>query len=107
MNSCGHHHSGHIGILGVDKDGTEWYQITVGGSDGSTAGGPATPGRVIGPAFAADEVTDVIEALVETYRAQRQRGERFVDTARRIGVEPFRHAADAVRTQTRAPALAA
>ena len=107
MNSCGHHHSGHIGILGVDKDGTEWYQITVGGSDGSTAGGPAKPGRVIGPAFAADEVPDAIEALVETYRAQRQRGERFVDTARRIGVEPFRHAADAVRTQTRAPALAA
>ena len=53
MNSCGHHHVGHIGILGVDKDGEEWYQITLGGSDGAAGNGPAAPGKVIGPSFAA------------------------------------------------------
>ena len=100
INSCGHHHSGHIGILGVDKDGAEWYQVTVGGSDGSTLSGAATPGKVIGPSFAADEVPDVIEALVHTYRTQRQTNERFIDTARRIGVPAFRAAADAVRRST-------
>jgi sulfite reductase (NADPH) hemoprotein beta-component len=100
MNSCGHHHTGHIGILGVDKDGSEWYQITVGGSDGSTLSGASTPGKVIGPSFAAEEVPDVIQALVDTYRAQRLTDERFVDTARRIGVAPFRAAADQVRRET-------
>ncbi|HEX6019530.1 MAG TPA: nitrite/sulfite reductase [Burkholderiaceae bacterium] len=103
INSCGHHHSGHIGILGVDKDGHEWYQITVGGSDGSTLSGRATPGKVIGPSFVADEVPDVIEALVDTYRLQRTNDERFIDTVRRIGVPAFRAAADAVR-RTTAPA---
>src|SRR5574337_579231 len=100
INSCGHHHSGHIGILGVDKDGAEWYQVTVGGSDGSTLSGAAVPGRVIGPSFAADEVPDVVEALIATYRRERQPGERFVDTTRRLGVAPFRAAADAVRHTT-------
>ncbi|MCW5658823.1 MAG: nitrite/sulfite reductase [Burkholderiaceae bacterium] len=100
INSCGHHHSGHIGILGVDKDGSEWYQVTVGGSDGSTLSGAAVPGKVIGPSFAADEVPDVIEALIDTYRAQRAPAERFIDTARRIGVPAFRAAADAVRRTT-------
>ncbi len=100
INSCGHHHSGHIGILGVDKDGEEWYQVTLGGSDGSALGGPAVPGRVIGPAFAADEVPDVIEALVETYLRERVAGELFVDTLRRVGPGPFRAAADAVRNVT-------
>ncbi len=104
MNSCGHHHTGHIGILGVDKDGSEWYQITLAGSDGSTLSGPAAPGKVIGPSFAADEVPDVVEALVEVYLQQRQPGERFVDTARRLGVAPFRAAADAVRRSTAAVA---
>ncbi len=107
INSCGHHHSGHIGILGVDKDGAEWYQVTVGGGDGSTAGGPAQAGRVIGPAFAADEVADVVEALIDTYREQRRSGERFIDTARRIGIAAFRSAADGQRRTTagaRAPA---
>src|SRR5450830_1837856 len=78
MNSCGHHHSGHIGILGVDKDGREWYQVSLGGSDGSTLSGAAVPGKVIGPSFAASEVTDVIEALLDTYRLQRLAGERFI-----------------------------
>ncbi|HYJ98932.1 MAG TPA: nitrite/sulfite reductase [Burkholderiaceae bacterium] len=100
INSCGHHHSGHIGILGVDKDGSEWYQVTVAGSDGSTLSGASVPGKVIGPSFAADEVPDVIEALIDTYRAQRTPDERFIDTARRIGVPPFRAAADAVRRST-------
>ena len=100
MNSCGHHHTGHIGILGVDKDGAEWYQITVGGSDGSTLSGAATPGKVIGPSFAADEVPDVIQALIDTYREQRAANERFVDTARRIGIAPFRKASDRVRRET-------
>ncbi len=71
INSCGHHHSGHIGILGVDKDGAEWYQLTLGGSDGSTASGASVPGKVIGPSFAADEVADAIEAVIDTYRRER------------------------------------
>jgi sulfite reductase (NADPH) hemoprotein beta-component len=100
INSCGHHHSGHIGILGVDKDGSEWYQITVAGSDGSTNSGAPTPGKVIGPSFAAEEVPDVIEAVIETYRRERQNGELFVDTSRRLGTAPFRAAADAVRRAT-------
>ncbi|GIX23706.1 MAG: nitrite/sulfite reductase [Caldimonas manganoxidans] len=106
MNSCGHHHSGHIGILGVDKDGAEWYQITLGGSDGSTQSGPAGPGKVIGPSFAADEVVDVIEAVIETYRQQRAANERFIDTVKRVGLEPFKTAANAVR-RTTSKALAA
>ncbi len=104
MNSCGHHHSGHIGVLGVDKDGLEWYQVSIGGSDGAMLGGAAQPGKVIGPSFAADEVPDVVEALVATYLRQRQAGERFIHTARRIGALPFRHAADAVRRSTAATA---
>jgi sulfite reductase (NADPH) hemoprotein beta-component len=102
INSCGHHHSGHIGILGVDKDGSEWYQVTLGGSDGSTLSGDTIAGKVIGPSFAADEVADVLEAVIETYRAQRHDGERFIDTVRRIGTLPFRSAADAVRQATAA-----
>ncbi|MCW5631749.1 MAG: nitrite/sulfite reductase [Rubrivivax sp.] len=106
MNSCGHHHSGHIGILGVDKDGTEWYQVTLGGSDGSAIAGAALPGKVIGPSFAADEVPDVVEALIDTYLRERRPGERFVHAARRLGLAPFRAAADAVRRSTaRAEAL--
>ncbi|WP_349742276.1 nitrite/sulfite reductase [Roseateles cavernae] len=102
INSCGHHHSGHIGILGVDKDGSEWYQITLAGSDGSTISGGAQVGKVIGPSFAADEVPDVIESVVQTYRAQRQAGERFIDTVRRVGIEPFKAPANAQRTLTAA-----
>jgi sulfite reductase (NADPH) hemoprotein beta-component len=100
INSCGHHHSGHIGILGVDKDGAEWYQVTLGGSDGSTLSGAAVPGKVIGPSFAADEVPDVVEALIATYRTQRAAAERFVDTVRRVGIEPFKAAANTVRRST-------
>jgi sulfite reductase (NADPH) hemoprotein beta-component len=100
INSCGHHHSGHIGILGVDKDGAEWYQLTVGGSDGRTDNGVALPGKVIGPSFAADEIADAVEAVLATYKSERQVGERFLDNVRRLGVAPFRAATDAVRQQT-------
>ncbi|MFG6449416.1 nitrite/sulfite reductase [Roseateles sp. BYS180W] len=103
INSCGHHHSGHIGILGVDKDGTEWYQVTLGGSDGSTLSGAPVPGKVIGPSFAADEVADAVEAVVDTFRAQRQAAEHFIDTVRRVGLEPFKQAANAVRSTTATP----
>lgn len=101
INSCGHHHTGHIGILGVDKAGREWYQVSLGGSDGSQLSGAATPGKVIGPSFAAAEVVDVVEAVLDTYRAQRQGRERFLVTLRRVGLEPFRQAADRVRCETR------
>ncbi|MCW5643076.1 MAG: nitrite/sulfite reductase [Rhodoferax sp.] len=105
INSCGHHHSGHIGILGVDKDGKEWYQVTLGGADGSNLSGPATPGKVVGPSFSATEVPDVIEALITVYREQRQwvetdagaRHETFITTLRRVGIEPFKLAANAAR----------
>ena len=86
MNACGHHHVGHIGILGVDKQGAEWYQIEIGGNQA-----PASLGKVIGPAFARAEVPDVIERLIETYLAHRESDvERFVDVVHRIGVEPFK-----------------
>jgi sulfite reductase (NADPH) hemoprotein beta-component len=97
INSCGHHHSGHIGILGVDKDGSEWYQVSLAGSDGSTLSGAPVPGKVIGPSFAAEEVPDVIEAVVDLYLAERQPGERFVDAVRRLGINPFKAVADAQR----------
>ena len=100
INSCGHHHSGHIGILGVDKDGKEWYQVTLGGSDGSDLSGPATPGKVIGPSFAHGEVPDVIEAILDTYVAQRQAGETFLATYQRVGAEPYKAAANAQRVAT-------
>jgi sulfite reductase (NADPH) hemoprotein beta-component len=101
INSCGHHHSGHIGILGVDKDGEEWYQITLGGSDGSAASGPAAPGKVIGPSFAAHEVPEVVETVLSTYLDVRVsiggRYERFIETVTRIGLEPFKAAANDMR----------
>jgi sulfite reductase (NADPH) hemoprotein beta-component len=101
INSCGHHHSGHIGILGVDKDGHEWYQVSLGGSDGSTLSGAPSTGKVIGPSFAAEEVTDVVEAVIDTYRAARtSHEERFIATVRRIGLDPFKVAANAVRRAT-------
>jgi sulfite reductase (NADPH) hemoprotein beta-component len=87
MNACGHHHVGHIGILGVDKHGEEWYQVEIGGSQA----GPAALGTVIGPAFAQHEVPWVVERLIEVYLAEREGdAERFVDTVRRLGIEPFR-----------------
>ena len=86
MNACGHHHVGHIGILGVDKHGAEFYQVTIGGSQGLQA----ALGKVIGPAFAQDEMADVVEKLIKTYVALRHEDEHFLDTAKRVGMEPFK-----------------
>ncbi|CAK0750347.1 sulfite reductase (NADPH) hemoprotein beta-component [Azospirillaceae bacterium] len=85
INACGHHHVGHIGILGVDKKGIETYQITLGGR--ATEGGAL--GEILGPAVPAERVVGVIETLVEVYLARRTPGERFVDTVARIGLRPF------------------
>jgi sulfite reductase (NADPH) hemoprotein beta-component len=86
INACGHHHVGHIGLLGVDKNGEEFYQITLGGS----AESDASLGTILGPAVASAEVVDAVEAIVETYLAERRQGERFLDTYRRIGAAPFK-----------------
>jgi len=106
INSCGHHHSGHIGILGVDKDGKEWYQITLGGSDGKVLSGAAVPGKVVGPSFSSFEVPDVIEAILNTYKELRLpvpgRHEYFIQTLRRVGQEPFKSAANSARHPTQA-----
>ena len=100
INSCGHHHSGHIGILGVDKDGQEWYQVTLGGSDGSDLSGPSKAGKVVGPSFAAAEVVDVIEAVLDVYKDQRKPREAFVHTLNRLGFDAFKNAANAARQAT-------
>ncbi|WP_186099255.1 nitrite/sulfite reductase [Burkholderia gladioli] len=114
INSCGHHHSGHIGILGVDKDGREWYQLTLGGADGSARGGQARAGKVIGPSFSAREVPDVIDAVLSAYLGLRLPGaagtgnegrrETFVETVARVGLEPFKAAAEAARIVEEVPA---
>jgi sulfite reductase (NADPH) hemoprotein beta-component len=95
MNACGHHHVGHIGILGVDKHGEEWYQITLGGSvNGFTA-----LGEVIGPSVPQTEVAATIERIVEVYRADRNEGERFVDMVHRVGIKPFKERAYATHSE--------
>ena len=86
MNACGHHHVGHIGILGVDKHGDEFYQVTIGGAQGLGA----ALGKVIGPSFAQDEMADVIEKLIGVYVDLRLDGEAFIDTVSRVGLEPFK-----------------
>lgn len=86
MNACGHHHVGHIGILGVDKDGSEWYQVSIGGKQGNDA----SLGTVIGPSFAAHEIPDVVEKLMQVYVRERNDEERFIDTVRRLGIAPFK-----------------
>ena len=93
MNSCGHHHVANIGVLGVDKNNEEWYQITIGGQQGNDA----AIGKVIGLLFSAGEVADVVEALVNVYVEQRTPSERFIDTFHRLGIEPFKERAYAGR----------
>ncbi|HZZ68810.1 MAG TPA: nitrite/sulfite reductase [Phenylobacterium sp.] len=88
INACGHHHVGHIGILGVDKKGEEFYQLTLGGSGEEDA----ALGQMLGPALPADKVTDAVEQMVEVYLRERKTGERFLDTFRRTGVAPFKEA---------------
>jgi sulfite reductase (NADPH) hemoprotein beta-component len=86
INACGHHHVGHIGILGVDKNGEEWYQVEIGGNQA-----PASLGKVIGPAFARADVPGVIEKLVACYLERRDsEAERFIDVVQRVGIEPFK-----------------
>ena len=97
INSCGHHHSGHIGILGVDKDGKEWYQVSLGGSDGSALSGDAVPGKVVGPSFGALEVPGVIEALLDTFRQHRDGRETFINCFKRVGMDAFKTAANGAR----------
>jgi sulfite reductase (NADPH) hemoprotein beta-component len=92
MNACGHHHVGHIGVLGVDKHGEEWYQISVGGS----ANGFTALGEVLGPSVRQHEVAATIERIVETYRTLRREEERFIDAVRRVGLAPFRESAYAL-----------
>ena len=87
INACGHHHVGHIGILGVDKNGVELYQISLGGD---VDFGRTSIGAILGPAVTADKVVEVVDDLVATYLDARQDGERFVDTYRRIGAQPFK-----------------
>lgn len=102
VNACGHHHVGHIGILGVDKAGEEWYQITIGGRQNGASsqgvnpalirGGGAAIGRVIGPSFAREQIPDVIYRLIQTYlRLRDSDAERFIDVVERLGIEPFKH----------------
>ena len=86
INACGHHHVGHIGLLGVDKNGEEFYQITLGGS----AESDASLGAILGPAVSSAEVVDAVETIVDTYLAERRQGERFLDTYRRVGAAPFK-----------------
>ena len=88
INACGHHHLGHIGILGVDKKGQEFYQLSLGGSGAEDA----TLARILGPALSTEQVPDAVESIVETYLKDREPGERFLDTLRRIGPEPFKEA---------------
>lgn len=89
INSCGHHHVGNIGILGVDKDGQEFYQITLGGEQGSQA----AIGKVIGPSFGANQVPDVISKIIDVYVAEREGSESFIDVYRRLGIALFKQAA--------------
>jgi sulfite reductase (NADPH) hemoprotein beta-component len=86
INACGHHHVGHIGILGVDKDGSEWYQVSIGGSQGNTS----AIGKIIGPSFSALQMPEVVGRLLEVYVRNRVEGERFVDVAQRLGTAPFK-----------------
>ena len=92
INACGHHHVGHIGVLGVDKKGEEFYQLTLGGSGAEDA----SIGQMLGPALAADQVAPAIDTLVAVYLDLRQDGERFLDTYRRTGMAPFKEAVYAV-----------
>ena len=88
INACGHHHAGHIGILGVDRKGTENYQLLLGGSGAEDA----SLAKIVGPGFDEDGIVDAVEKATNVYRALRQEGERFLDTYRRVGMEPFKEA---------------
>ncbi|NVD99914.1 nitrite/sulfite reductase [Massilia sp. BJB1822] len=86
INACGHHHVGSIGVLGVDKDGAEWYQVSIGGAQGNHA----AIGKIIGPSFSAQQMPEVIDRLLQVYVRERSDEERFVDTVQRLGITPFK-----------------
>ena len=86
INACGHHHIGNIGILGVDKDGAEWYQVSLGGAQGNHSG----IGKIIGPSFSALQMPEVIDRVLQVYVRERIEHERFIDTVQRIGIAPFK-----------------
>lgn len=86
INACGHHHVGNIGILGVDKDGSEFYQVSIGGAQGNTA----AIGKIIGPSFSAGQMPEVIERIIQVYLKNRIDAERFIDTVQRLGITPFK-----------------
>ncbi|MBC3929542.1 nitrite/sulfite reductase [Undibacterium sp. CY21W] len=86
INACGHHHVGNIGILGVDKDGSEWYQVSIGGAQGNNA----AIGKIIGPSFSAGQMPEVIDRIIQVYIRDRVDNERFIDTAQRLGITPFK-----------------
>jgi sulfite reductase (NADPH) hemoprotein beta-component len=86
INACGHHHVGSIGVLGVDKDGSEWYQVSIGGAQGNDS----ALGKIIGPSFSALQMPEVIDRLLQVYLRERYENERFVDTAQRLGIAPFK-----------------
>ena len=86
INACGHHHVGHIGVLGVDKDGAEWYQVSIGGAQGNQS----ALGKIIGPSFSASQMPEVVQRLLDVYLRERADGERFVDVVQRLGIAPFK-----------------
>ncbi len=102
INACGHHHMGHIGILGIDKRGEEFYQLSLGGSAGGPGEGHPAIAEIIGPAVARDQVVDSVERLLDCYVEQRQGTESFIQTVRRVGLTPFKAAVYAEREAARA-----
>ncbi|CAG2142429.1 nitrite/sulfite reductase [Cupriavidus plantarum] len=100
INACGHHHVGNIGVLGVDKDGSEWYQVTLGGAQGNDA----SLGKVIGPSFSAEEMPDVVSRIIDTFVANRIEDEAFMQTLSRIGIAPFKERVYADKQRERAEA---
>jgi sulfite reductase (NADPH) hemoprotein beta-component len=86
MNACGHHHVGNIGILGVDKKGEEFYQVSLGGSSKNDA----ALGKIIGPSFAQEEIPAIVRKIVDIYKEHKQANEQFIDTYNRIGIDPFK-----------------
>ncbi|WP_059413590.1 nitrite/sulfite reductase [Cupriavidus basilensis] len=100
INACGHHHIGNIGVLGVDKDGEEWYQVTLGGAQGNAS----AIGKVIGPSFKAEEMPDVVSRIIDTFVASRHEDERFIDVLGRVGIAPFKERVYADKQRERAEA---
>ncbi len=102
INACGHHHVGNIGVLGVDKDGEEWYQVTLGGAQGNDS----AIGKVIGPSFKAEEMPDVVSRVIDVFVEQRHEGELFIETFKRVGITPFKERVYAEKNSAKAEVTA-